>query len=238
MVAVANSNATFSDLLARTDVTQAQLAAHLDALDADERVRQCRALGKKQQRRLWEVCADAAAFTLEDLIPRARRRARCVWAGKNSLALFTHFEKRFQRQAGAVVGYNFNPGIAWFTGPGYFTTVQAPDRPREILFDYTRVPSTAPDGLAGGQAQHAGFAQARLRRPARLLRRVSLDGDHRRRDAPGQADRRLLRPRAHVSEIARADRVCPRRRACTARRTRRRLPPSSARSVRCCGVVR
>jgi hypothetical protein len=145
MVAVASPNTTFADLLLRADVTQAQLAAHLDALDADARVDQCRALGKGKQRKLWEVCAAAPAFTLEDLIPQAAT-SEVRWAGKNSLPLFTHFEKRFCRQAGTVVGYNFNPGIAWFTGPGYFTTVQPSDRPREILIDYTRVPSTAPAG--------------------------------------------------------------------------------------------
>ena len=81
------------------------------------------------------------------------------WAGKNSLALFTHFEKRFARQNGVVVGYNFNPGIAWFTGPGYFTTVQAPDRPREILFDYTRVPSTPPAGWPPVKPNSGGTAK-------------------------------------------------------------------------------
>ncbi len=146
MVAVANSTATFADLLMRQSApTQAQLAAHLDALDAGQRVEQCRALGKRLQKRLWEICADAPVFTLEDLIPSSET-GTVRWAGKNSLGLFTHFEKRFARQSGVVVGYNFNPGIAWFTGPGYFTTVQAPDRPREILIDYTRVPETAPEG--------------------------------------------------------------------------------------------
>jgi hypothetical protein len=159
MVAVANSNATFADLLLRqAPPTQAQLAAHLDALDVAERVEQCRALGKKAQRRLWEACADAPAFTLEDLIA-STEPGTVRWAGKNSLALFTHFEKRFARQDGAVVGYNYNPGIAWFTGPGYFTTVQAPDRPREILFDYTRVPSTAPDGWPPVKANTGGTAK-------------------------------------------------------------------------------
>ena len=155
MVAVAHSNATFADLLARTDVTQAQLAAHLDALDTEERVRQCRALGKSQQRRLWEVCAEAPAFTLEELIP-STETGTVRWAGKNSLPMFTHFEKRFARKGADVVGYNFNPGLAWFTGPGYFTTVQAPDRPREILFDYTRVPSTAPEGWPPVKANTSG----------------------------------------------------------------------------------
>lgn len=155
MVAAVTSNTTFAELLARPDCTQPMLAAHLDALDTAERIRQCRALGKKQQRRLWEACADAPAFTLEDLIP-STATAEVIWAGKNSLPLFTHFEKRFYRHNGAVVGYNFNPGIAWFTGPGYFTTVQAPDRPREILFDYTRVPAEAPPGWPAVKTNASG----------------------------------------------------------------------------------
>jgi hypothetical protein len=48
MIAVAKSNATFADLLMRKEApTQAQLAAHLDALSVDERIEQCRALGKR-----------------------------------------------------------------------------------------------------------------------------------------------------------------------------------------------
>jgi hypothetical protein len=172
MVAVANSNATFVDLLRRAEITQAQLAAHLDALDTDERVRQCRDLGKAQQKRLWEVCADAAAFTLEDLIPSSAT-GEVRWAGKNSLALFTHFEKRFARQDGSVIGYNFNPGIAWFTGPGYFTTVQAPERPREILFDYTRTPSTGPSGWPAPKANTGGTAKLVYGNMHDFCRRVS-----------------------------------------------------------------
>lgn len=172
MVAVANSNATFADLLGRSDVTQAQLAAHLDGLDAEERVRQCRALGKKLQKRLWEVCADAPAFTLEELIP-STETGTVRWAGKNSLGVFTHFEKRFVRQNGVIVGYNFNPGVAWFTGPGYFTTVQAPDRPREILFDYTRVPSTAPAGWPPVKPNTGGTAKLVYGNMHDFCRRVS-----------------------------------------------------------------
>jgi hypothetical protein len=156
MVAVAHSTATFAELLGRSDITQAQLAAHLDALAVDERVRQSRALGKKQLKRLWEVCADAPPFTLEELIP-STEKGTVRWAGKNSLPLFTHFEKRFARQGGAVVGFNFNPGVAaWFSGPGCFTTVQAPDRPKEILIDYTRVPTTTPEGWPAVKDNESG----------------------------------------------------------------------------------
>jgi len=145
MVAVAKTDTTFAELLQRTDVTQPLLAAHLDALSAEERVRQCRALNKRLLKRLWEVAADAPPFTLEDLIP-STEKGTAQWAGKNSLPLFTHFEKHFARQGADVVGYNVNPGTAWFTGPGYFMTVQPPDRPKEILIDYTRVPAQAPAG--------------------------------------------------------------------------------------------
>lgn len=158
MVAVATRQTTFAALLERPDCTQPMLAAHLDGLDVTTRVQQCRALGKRLQRRLWEVTADAPAFTLEDLIPPTET-GTVIWAGKNSLPLFTHFEKRFARQNGTVVGFNFNPGIAWFTGPGYFTTVQAPERPREILFDYTRVPAAAPPGWPAVKPNSSGTAK-------------------------------------------------------------------------------
>jgi hypothetical protein len=173
MVAVASPHSTFADLLLRAEVTQPELAAHLDALDAEARVEQCRALGKRLQKRLWQVCADAPAFTLEDLIP-STEKGTVRWAGKNSLALFTHFEKRFARQDGVVVGYNFNPGVQWFTGPGYFTTVQAEgERAREILFDYTRVPSVAPDGWPPVRANTSGTAKLVYGNMHDFCRRVS-----------------------------------------------------------------
>ncbi len=172
MVAVASSNVTFAELLLRSDVTHAHLDEHLESLDVAERVVQCRALGKKEQRRLWDVCADAPAFTLEDLIASSEV-GTVRWAGKNSLPLFTHFETRFARQNGVVVGYNFNPGSGWFTGPGYFTTVQAPDRPREILFDYTRVPSTAPAGWPAVKPNTSGPAKLVYGNMHDFCRRVS-----------------------------------------------------------------
>lgn len=172
MVAVATTETTLAALLARPDCTQPMLAAHLDALDVEARVRECRALGKRLQRRLWEVAADAPAFTLEDLIP-STETGTVIWAGKNSLPMFTHFEKRFARQNGVVIGYNESPGIAWFSGPGYFTTVQAPDRPKEILFDYTRVPATAPAGWPPVKANTSGTAKLVFGGMHDFCRRVS-----------------------------------------------------------------
>lgn len=174
--AAVSVSTTFADLLAREDTTQAQLAAHLDALDAEERVRQSRALSAKAQKRLWQVCASAPAFTLDDLIPSSIADGQTViYAGKNSLAMFTIFEKRFTRRAGAVVGYN-NQSMSFVTGPGYFTVVQATgDRARELLFDYTRVPADAPSDWPAIKPNEAGLSRFVYKNLHDFCRRVSRD---------------------------------------------------------------
>jgi hypothetical protein len=173
--AAVSASVTFADLLAREGVKQPDLAAHLDALDTDARVRECRALSGKLQKRLWEACAGAPAFTLDDLVPQSTGDKQIIYAGKNSLALFSHFEKRFVRQDGAVVGYNFQ-SMSWLTGPGYFTVVQGEgDRARELWFDYTRVPSRAPAGWPPVKANTGGFAKMVYGNLWDYCRRVSRD---------------------------------------------------------------
>jgi hypothetical protein len=174
--AVATQSTTLSDLLAASDVTQSQLAAHLDSLDAETRAREIRALSGKAQKRLWQVCAGAPAFTLDDLVPQSTPEGQTIiYAGKNSLPAFTWFEKRFQRRAGAVIGYN-NQSISWLTGPGYFTVVQSPSEPKELLFDYTTVPSgSAPSGWPEIKPNSAGFSRFIYNNLHDFCRRVSRD---------------------------------------------------------------
>jgi hypothetical protein len=168
--AAVSTSSTFADLL-RGQPTQAELAAHLDALDAAERVRQCRALDGAAQRRLWAACAGAPAFTLDDLVPGA---GPVTWAGKNSLPTFSWFEKRFARQGGAVIGYN-HQAMRWLTGPGYFTVVSSPSEPKELLFDYTRVPAEAPAGWPPIKPNTRGFSFFVYRNMQDFCRRVSGD---------------------------------------------------------------
>src|ERR1700749_1304709 len=98
MVAVAHSTTSLSQLLARPDVTQPQLAAFLDGLDSAARLAECRALSGKEPKRLWEAVAGAPAFTIEDLVPREIPDGKeVIWGGKNSLPAFRIFEKRFMR---------------------------------------------------------------------------------------------------------------------------------------------
>jgi hypothetical protein len=155
--------------------TQDALAAHLDGLGAEERVRQCRELSGKQMRRLWQAVAGAPAFGLEHLVPPSIPDGQTViWAGKNSLPLFSIFEKRFARQGGAVVGYNYQ-SMSWFSGPGYFTVVPAPREPKELLFDYTRVPDVAPPGWPAIRPNERGGSWLVYRNMHDFCRRVSGD---------------------------------------------------------------
>jgi hypothetical protein len=147
MVAVANSStATLADLLRRAEVTLATVSAHLDALSPDERVRQLDLLaGKALQKRLWTLCADAPPLTMNDIIPPGKNDAR--WVGRNSMPMFTSVDKRCVRQGADIIGYNHVTGIGgWFGGPGYFTLLPAPGRAKELVVDYTKLPSTAPEG--------------------------------------------------------------------------------------------
>ncbi len=145
MVAVANSsNATLADLLRRADVALPTIAAHLDALTPDERVRQIDQLaGRALQERLWTLAADGPPLTMNDILPAGQEQAR--WVGRNSMPMFTSVDKRVVRQGGEIVGYNHISGFnMFFAGPGYFTMVRAADKPKELVVDYTRLPTSAP----------------------------------------------------------------------------------------------
>jgi hypothetical protein len=175
MVAVANQATTLSQLLARTDCSQAHLASFLDGLDAAGRIAEARSLSSKDQKRLWEVCKDAPAFTLDDLVPPSLGEGKqIVWYGKNSLAAFKIFEKRFMRKDGAVIGFNHQT-TSWLTGPGYFTVVPSPHEARELRIDYTKVPATTPPGWPTVKPNDRGVSSLVYKNLYDYLRRVSRD---------------------------------------------------------------
>jgi hypothetical protein len=172
--AVATPEITLGGLI-DAETAQPQLAAHLDGLDAAGRVREIRSLSGKQQKKLWHLCKGAPAFTLEDLVPASLGDGKeVIYAGKNSLGAFSLFEKRFLRQAGAVIGYNFQ-SMSWFTGPGYFTCVMSQPTPDELVFDYTTVPSVAPAGWPAIKPNTAGFSRFVYKNLNDYNRRVSKD---------------------------------------------------------------
>jgi hypothetical protein len=102
--------------------------------------------------------------------------------------MFTWFEKRFTRLNGKVVGYNHQT-MSWITGPGYFTCVAAPqaERKKEVLIDYTQVPSEKLAAWPTIKSNSGGLSRLVYHNLHDYLRRVSKDvviGEATRMDKP------------------------------------------------------
>lgn len=123
------------------------LARHLDALDNETRIEQARALSAKEQAQLFEAAAGKHALTLDDFVPAAVPPLReVIHQGRNSLAAFKIFQKRFCRPEGKsdeLYGYN-EQTMRFATGPGYFIARDAGKG--EVVIDYHDVPDRKPEG--------------------------------------------------------------------------------------------
>lgn len=169
----------FLSLVRRDPIDPKEVASLLDALSHDERVAAIRAAGRSEQRRLYAAVAGHLPLGLADLVPAGRAPFETVrHYGKNTLPLFTHFEKRFCRPPGedpsapkVLYGFNFQTMQA-FTGPGYY--VARADAPRgEVLIDYTQVPSEAPPGWPAPRSNERGLSRFIYGFMVDRLRRVS-----------------------------------------------------------------
>jgi hypothetical protein len=129
-------------------VTIEDLHAALDEMDDAGRLAFVRILNKGRQDRLWALSHRHMESSLDMLVPEDVGDGRtAVFEGRNSMAVFNQFQKRFTRAAdgsGELWGYNHQTW-GWFTGPGYFVTVKDDDR-GILVFDYTRIPGQAPQG--------------------------------------------------------------------------------------------
>ncbi len=124
------------------------VATHLDGLSHEERLAQAMTLGRRQQRRLWEVAADAPPISRQHFVPDGvPPLTEVIHHGKNTLPVFTRFQKRFCRPDGdPELTYGYNEGFTRrFIGPGYFVahptagTEGWPER-GAVVVDYFMVP--------------------------------------------------------------------------------------------------
>jgi hypothetical protein len=151
----------------------------LDAASHEQRVQAIRSLGRSEQRALYAAVDGFRPVALADLVPKAAADFETVrHYGRNTLPVFTHFEKRFCRPHGSdpavpdyLLGYNFQTMSA-LTGPGYFLAVPSKDRP-EVLVDYHRVPEAAPDEWPAIRPNHRGLSRFVYGYMIDTLRRVS-----------------------------------------------------------------
>lgn len=127
----------------------AAFAKVLDELGPTGRLDTIRRLESHHMAALYEAAAGfrpvgVEAFVPADVPPMTRVRH----FGKNSLPMFSIFEKHFAKaeaDAPEVFGLN-RQSTSIFTGPGYFLARPSPTEAGAVDIDYTAQPAKAPDG--------------------------------------------------------------------------------------------
>lgn len=165
--------------LRENSIKMVDVSRFLDALSPQERIEAIRALGAREQRRLYDAADHFAEVRLVDLVsPNVPDLGVVRHYGKNSLPVFTHFEKRFSRapgrdpnDPGELMGFNFQT-MSPMTGPGYYLAREDENR-REVLVDYTRLPDCHPEGWPEIKPNDRGLARFVYGFMIDTLRRVS-----------------------------------------------------------------
>lgn len=150
------------------------VAAFLDQLVGGDRVVAVRSLGPRTLRVLWDLVDGYADMTLADLVPRTTPPYEpVVHYGRNSLPMFTMFEKRFYRMGdgSAIGGANFQT-FSPLTGPGYFVARKEDGVP-EVLIDYQTLPKDKPSDWPELRDNDSGIAKLVYGSMVDAVRRVS-----------------------------------------------------------------
>lgn len=163
-----------ADLLTDPSTGLAAITEFLDGLDPAARWAQVRTLGRAQQRALYTRAADGN-LDLDHFAGGVAPGVEVVHHGRNTLPLLPPlrlFQKRFCRlDAGAAELAGFNDGVTRrLLGPGYFVAVPDGDR---VVFDYTRVPASAPSGWPPVVPNSQGLQRFVFAGTRDVLRRVS-----------------------------------------------------------------
>ena len=150
-----------------------QIASLLDGFDHAGRVAALRGLRRNQLQPLFQLVEGRSPVALSYLVPPELPSHTVVrHIGRNSLPMFSEFEKRFYRtRDGAIAGANFQT-MSPFTGPGYFVARQAPAQ-HELLIDYEQLPHDAPEGWPAVRSNEAGISRFVYAHMIDTLRRVS-----------------------------------------------------------------
>ena len=118
-----------------------ELASRLDAMSHEERLGWARGQNLLAQSRLWELVA-GRGVTLQHLVPDDVPLGTAVTHfGKNTLPVFTTFEKPMVRDASnPSLLYGYNEGATRpLLGPGYFVA-EFDEARGEVGVNYYRVP--------------------------------------------------------------------------------------------------
>lgn len=171
--AAAGGATTLRRLLAdRAPATE--ITRFLDGLSPEDRVQEVLGVTGKWVGRLYDAMAGAPLTAVDELVPPGEG-GTVIYEGRNSLPLFSRFQKRFTRMDGLVVGYN-HQSMSAITGPGYFVVKppsgEAP-APDEAYFDYTEAPPGEPAGWPAYKPNNAGLSKPVYANMKDYMRRVA-----------------------------------------------------------------
>ncbi len=139
-----------AEMLRQPSLDLDAFARAFESAPHEERVAITEAIDRAGQEKLW-AAAQGGPVTIEEMVPRDLGPLRpVIFHGKNSLPLFSRFQKRFCRPAAGVGrdelwGYN-HQALTAFTGPGYFVAYDSPGNTfGPVAVDYTRLPTGRPE---------------------------------------------------------------------------------------------
>lgn len=125
-----------------------EVAAFLDRLAEEARLREVLSLTGRAQARLYELAADAPPITRSHFVPEGTPPLRpVIHEGLNSQPLFRRFQKRFclpEDGSPRLFGYN-EAAVGRLIGPGYFVArdTEPGDERGAVVVDYFLVPDGA-----------------------------------------------------------------------------------------------
>jgi len=151
-----------------TDADLATISDALNSAESEQRVSWLRGLNKKQQAALFEL-AEGTKMNVAEVHGDAG--VTTVHYGKNSLPMFTHFQKRICMHEGVVQGYN-HQSLEWLVGPGHFRVIDH-EVDGELLFDYLWAPETVPEGFPPARSNKGGISSLVYGNLQDVVRKVS-----------------------------------------------------------------
>jgi hypothetical protein len=153
-----------------------KVAEIIESSGPEERIELIRTIKKKGQHLLWDA-ADGNPVDLEHLVPAtAGSGVEVIHSGKNSLPMFTHFEKRFCRTEDGQFLYGYNEGaLRWLIGPGCFVAEHFDDF-ETIGVNYYKVPpkdAALPEDWPSVRPNEKGISNFVYAKMVDYLRKVS-----------------------------------------------------------------
>jgi len=126
-----------------------EIELYLDQLQAQTRLTEIQSLQKKQQQILYQLASSAKPLDLEYFVPTKTPLKEIIHDGRNTLPVFTLFQKRFclsNDGTNRIFGYNHGATTNWI-GPGYFVAKSTKgnsdwEEKGTVVIDYYEVPNS------------------------------------------------------------------------------------------------